>query len=103
MTFINALKDRCIIQRFTEGTVNNYGHPAKLWTYLLRDVPCRLVAGTGRELQVGAEVVIAEYKLILRDVTITEQDRVIIGGITYEVLLVASRQTAKECVLRVVR
>lgn len=108
MTLLNALKDRCIIQRFTAGTADYYGHPAKVWTYLSSNVPCRLIAGSGRELQIGAEVVIAEYKLSLRGVSITEQDRVIISGTTYEVLLVKTRLDGagsyhKECILRLVR
>ena len=96
MTLLNALKDRCVVQRYTEGTADVYGIPAKVWTYHLKNLPCRLVAGSGREIQIGARVVVAEYKLIMRGVDITEQDRVIIGGITYEVLLVADDQNGWE-------
>ena len=69
---------------------------------------------SGVEVKVGAELVIADYKLFLGDVTITEQDRVnVYWGTTdvwvmYEILLVMDRQDCadshhKECLLRTVR
>ena len=48
----------------------------------------QLFLSTGREIKVDAEIVIADYKLFIGDVDITEQDRVVISGLTYEVLLV---------------
>lgn len=62
----------------------------------------------GREIKVGAEVVQAEYLLYIEDVDITEQDRVVLDGVTYDVLLVDERQDGvgihhKECWLRAVR
>jgi len=96
-----------------------YGQPVKGWVVVpeLSDEPCRLMAGSGREIVVGAEVVIADYKLFLGDVTITEQDRVNVcvkdpAGAwvytLYEILLVNNVQDGvdshhKECYLRAVR
>lgn len=92
------------------------GNPVKVWGLAadLGDVPCRLMAITGREVLVGAEVVIADYKLFLGDVTVSEQDRVWVyagtvkGWALYEILLVEDKQDStdshhKECLLRVVR
>jgi hypothetical protein len=66
------------------------------------------MATKGREILIGAEVVIADYTLFIDDIDITEQDRVIIGSVTYEVLLVGTRQDStsghhKECFMRTVR
>lgn len=85
-----------------------YGNPIVDWLDHLTNQDCRLMAGSGREIMFGAEVVIADYKLFIADVDITEQDRVEIDNITYEVLLVADRQDSaithhKECLMRTVR
>jgi len=66
------------------------------------------MATSGREIMVGAKVVIADYKLFIADIDITERDQVEIDSITYEVLLVAERQDDtgshhKECLMRTVR
>jgi len=87
MSFNDLLIDTCTIQRFTEGAVDVYGNPTLVWAdHLTED--CRLTSSSGREIKVGAELVIADYKLFIGDVDITEQDRVVIGGLTYEILLV---------------
>lgn len=108
MSYSSLLINVCTIQRFSEGALDNYGIPVKTWTDISTNEPCRLMAGSGREIKVGAEVVVADYKLFLGDVDITEQDRVEIDSITYEVLLVADREDGivshhKECFMRVVR
>jgi len=69
---------------------------------------------SGVEVKVGAELVVADYKLFLGDVTVTEQDRVNIywgtvdAWVMYEILLVMNRQDGidshhKECLLRTAR
>ena len=63
---------------------------------------------SGVELKVGAEIVVADYKLFMEDVDITERDRVVLGGITYEILLVQDHQNGiddhhKEVYMRVSR
>ena len=97
-------------------TTDDYGNPTVSWVLAtdLGDVPCRLIATTGMELKIGAEVVIPDFKLFLGDVTISEQDRVwvyagtIKGWALYEILLVKDLQDGidshhKECYLRTVR
>ena len=114
MSYLNSFIDICTVQRFTEGAADDYGHPAKIWADYLTGEPCRLVVGSGREINVGAEVVIADYKLFMENVTITEQDRVkvywgtIDAWVEYEILLVKDRQDGtdshhKELLLRTVR
>lgn len=108
MTFAALLINICTIKRFIPGVADGYGNPTGTWDDHLVDQACRLMAGSGREVKVGAEVVIADYKLFLDNVDITEQDRVIIDGTTYEVLLVGDRQDGanshhKECFMRVSR
>jgi hypothetical protein len=67
-----------------------------------------LVSGRGREIQIGAEVVIADYILHIGTVDVTEQDRILLDGITYEILTVRNFQDGinshhRECYLRTVR
>jgi len=88
MSYALLLIDTGTIQRFTEGVIDAYGNPTLTWADHLVDEPCRLVSAKGRELKVGAELVIADYKLFVNSIDVTEQDRVVIGGNTYEILLV---------------
>ena len=88
MSYTSLLIETCTTQRFTEGVIDDYGNPTKTWADHLTDEPCRLNANRGRELKFGAEIVVADYELFLDDVDITEQDRVVLDGNTYEVLLV---------------
>jgi len=108
MTYTSLLINTCDVERNIPGAVGDYGHKADSWAVHLDDEPCRLMAGAGKEIKVGAEVVIADYKLFLGDVDITEQDRVVIDSINYEILLVTDKQDSadshhKECFMRVVR
>ncbi len=92
MSFDDLLISAATVKRFTEGAPDPYGNPVKTWPIHLADEPCRLMATAGREIKVGAEVVVANYRLFIGDVDITEQDRVVIDSVTYEVLLVARKQ-----------
>ena len=108
MSFETLLINTCTTKRFTEGAPDAYGNPVKTWADHLTNQDCRLASSSGREVKVGAEVVIADYKLFIGDVDITEQDRVIVDGITYEVLLVQTYADSvddhhKQCWLRVAR
>lgn len=108
MSFDSLLVNVCTVERYTEGVADNYGNPTLTWASHLSSEPCRLMATTGKEVKIGAEIVIANYTLFLGDVDITEQDRVVIGSTTYEVLLVSDRQDStgshhKECFMVVSR
>jgi len=88
------------------ASVDGYGNPVLTWTD--RTFDCRLTAGTGREIKVGAEIVVADYKLFVESIDIIEQDKVVIGGLTYEVLLVQDYSDDavshhKQCWLRISR
>jgi hypothetical protein len=109
MSFDTLLVDTCTTRRYTEGAQDTYGNPTRTWTDYLEDEPCRLASAGGREVQMEAEAVIADYKLFLDDVDITEQDTVVVSGTTYRVLLVERKQNHltgghhKEAMLQVVR
>ena len=108
MTFENLLIDTCNIQRYTEGAADDYGHPAKTWATLHDDEPCRHVSGQGREIKVGQEVVIVYDQLFVGDIDVTEQDRVIIDCVTYQILAVVFRKDNlgshhKQCFIEVVK
>ena len=116
MSYATLLINWCSVYRFTAGAIDAYGQPTKTWAVVpaLSDVACRIMSGSGREIIVGAEVVIADYKLFLGDVVITEQDKVYVywgtvdAWVEYEILLVSDIQNGsdshhKECWLRTVR
>ena len=106
MSYLELLINTCTIRRWADSGTDAYGNPTKVWAdYLTK--PCRLVAGSGREVKVGAEVVVSNFRLFLEDVDVTERDRVAAGGDIYEVVLVSDRQDGsgvhhKECDLVVV-
>ena len=107
MSFESLLIDTCTVRRFTTGAVDDYGKPAENWADHITDEPCRLTPVTNKEIVVGAEVVRADYDLFIGDVDVTEQDRILIGLTTYEILSVMLRKSFnshhKELLLRVVR
>ena len=125
MSYAGLLINYVVGYRLTPGTPDDYGQPTvgESWDVIagLNDVPCRLMATTGREVLVGAEVVIAEYKLFMParpdDENFTEQDRAYVYvkdasdawiATMYEVLLVKNIQDGvqghhMECLLRTVR
>jgi len=106
LSYLELLINTCTIRRWADSGTDAYGNPIKVWAdYLTK--PCRLVAGSGREVKVGAEVVVSNFRLFLEDVDVTERDRVAVGGDIYEVVLVSDRQDGsgahhKECDLVVV-
>ena len=119
MSYLSLLINWCRVEEDIGGAPDVYGGKAEDWQPVdgLEDIPCRLMSGAGKEILVGAEVVIADYKLFLGDVVITEQNRVYVEtkdptgvwvGVTYEILLVNDIQNGvnghhKECYLRTVR
>lgn len=112
MAFADLLINTCTIKKLVQGPgVDAYGHPDVSWNDV-PDTACRITTPTGREIMVGAEVVVADYLLFLEDVDIDEQDRIemVVDGVTetYEILLVKRRQDGagahhRECFLRTVR
>ena len=108
MIYDSLLINICDIQRFTDGAIDDYGQPAKIWTTLHDDEPCRHVSGQGREIKIGQEVVIVYDQLFVGDIDVTEQDRVVIDGVTYQILSVVFRQDGfgthhKQCFLEVIK
>lgn len=102
MAFADLLIHLADIKRFTPGAVDNYGNPAKAWAIIYADEPCRFISTGGREIKIGAEVVISNWQVFVDDsVIVTEQDRVdnirlassgvVIDASTYEVKLVRIR------------
>ena len=92
MAYTDLLIHTCDVSRFTEGTADAYGNPVLSWSTIYNALPCRLMASGGREIKQDLQVAISDWTLQLESgVTITERDRVITGGVTYEVLLVSER------------
>ena len=116
MTYLSLLINTCTTRRYPAGGVlDTYGTPAKVWADYLIGIPCRWSTPSNREVKVGAEVVLADLQLFLNYVDIlgnpmdiTEQDRVVLNGMTYEVLSASDRQNGTanhhvECLLRRVK
>ena len=99
MTFDSLLINECDIQEFTVAPApDDYGQPIKTWQIkdvdgvLYDDIPCRYVSGKGTEIKVGQEVVIIYDELYVGDIEVTEQDRVILNTLTYQIVSVVPRQ-----------
>lgn len=126
MSYSSLLIHFCGIEADVGVVPDAYGGIVEDWQDVagLEDFPCRLMTSTGTEVLVGAEVVVADYKLFLDEETpagvpvlVTEQNRVHVwvkdaSGAwilaTYGILLVRHIQDGvnghhKECHLRIVR
>jgi len=117
MSYTSLLINSASVYRYPAGGAPDpYGTPAKVWAVVpeLSDTPCRITPVSGIEIKVGAELVVADYKLFLGNVTLTEQDKVYVywgtidAWVEYEILQVMDRQDGidshhKECFLRTAR
>ncbi len=92
MSFTSLLNSTCTIQRYVAGAADAYGVPAKAWADHLVAQPCRLSYPKGKQLQTATEVVPITEMLFMAVVDVTEHDRVVVGGNTYDILFVATRQ-----------
>ena len=103
MSFDSLLIHICDIKRHTITGTDDYGNPTYSWIPpIYSDEPCRLMASSGKEIKVGVEVVISDWKLFIDEsATVTEQDRIdnirlastgaVIDASTFEILLVQMR------------
>ena len=102
MSFTSLLIHTCDIGALTQGVADGYGTPAETWPLSYTSEPCRLMSTTGREIKVGAVVMISDWKLFVDvSVVIDEQDRVsniidtstgiVVDSSTFEVLMVQPR------------
>lgn len=103
MSFSSLLIHTCDIGCLVQGDKDGYGTPAKTWPVVdYEGQPCRLVSTGGREVKIGAKVVISDWKLFVdNSVAVDEQDRVseirlastggIINLATFEIILVQIR------------
>ena len=102
MSLSSLLIHTCDIGLLTQGAQDTYGTPVKTWPITYTSQPCRLVSTAGREVKVGAEVVISDWKLFVDVlVNVDEQDRVsniilastggVVDSSTFEIILVQPR------------
>jgi hypothetical protein len=92
MAFTDLLINTCTVQRWASLVSDDYGQPVKTWNDYLVDQKCRLSYPKGRQVQRDTEVIPVEAVLFLENIDVTEYDRVIVDGITYEILFVATLQ-----------
>ena len=62
MSFEGLLLNTCTVSRYTTGGIDDYGHAVKTWGNHLVGQPCRLQATETREVVIGKEVVLANYR-----------------------------------------
>ena len=102
MSFDTLLIHTCDIGILNQGDKDGYGTPSKTWPLSYEGQRCRLVSTGGREIKIGAKVMISDWKLFVDGfVIVDEQDRVSeirlasTGGeinlATFEILLVQMR------------
>lgn len=117
MSFASLLIHTCDIGHLNQAIPpDTYGMPIKTWPIVYTGQGCRLMSTSGREVKIGAEVVISDWKLFVdNSVNVDEQDRVSniklattglgIDTSTFEVILVQMRSNGigehhKELVLQ---
>jgi hypothetical protein len=110
MSFDSLLINTGTVKRYTTGAANDYGRSTKTWADHLVNQKCRLMemSGPEAEIRIGAEVVIAGYKVFCKNIDVIESDRWVIDGVTYEILKVNFHQDSatkhhKECYVRTVK
>lgn len=92
MSYSSLLINTCTIKRHAITGTDAYGQPIYNWVDHLIDQSCRWSTPKNTEIKIGAEVVIVDRQLFLEDIDITEQDRVVMDGETFEVIASVKRQ-----------
>lgn len=119
MSFNSLLIHTCDIGALTQGASDAYGNPVQTFPLSYTTKECRLMPTAGREVKVGAEVMISDWTLFIPSgVTVDEQDRIsnilarsdgsTINSETFEILQVKFRSDSvseqhKELLLRSVK
>lgn len=104
MSFDALLNQTCTIRRVT--TVNDGPEPSEVWATTASDVPCRLSMLRAIELGQLHQTMAITHRLYLPYSTdVTNDDRVIVDSVTYEVEMVnanpGSRQHHVEALIKV--
>lgn len=92
MSYNDLLINTCTIKRYTVTGTDAYGNPTYTWADYLTDESCRWSTPKHLEIKNGAEVVVIDKQLFLKNIDITEQDRVVLDSETYEVVSSIKRQ-----------
>lgn len=88
MSYTDLLIHSCTVRRDVPGATTAYGYKTETFGDHLTSQACRLEAAKGREVKIGADIVIADYVLFMQDIDVTEQDKILLDSVTYEILLV---------------
>ena len=102
MSYDSLLIHTCDIGALSQVGTDDYGMPTETWPLSYTDKECRIMPTTGREIKVGAKVMISDWKMFVPlDTTVDEQDRisnikmratgVVLDASTFEILLVQIR------------
>ena len=94
----SLMNTTCDISRFTAAGVDAHGQPTGAWANSSTGIVCRIrelagVSTANNEIidSSGTAIVASHEVWLLPGVSITEKDRVVHGGITYDVQFVVSR------------
>ena len=91
MSYATLLINAIVVRRYTDGGTDAYGNPTKVWADHL-SIDGRISYPKGRQVQRGTEVVPVDAVLFLEEVDVTEDDRAVVDGTTYEIVFVATLQ-----------
>jgi hypothetical protein len=109
MSFQSLLYQRASILRNTASGKDTHGAPNETWTAVYTSVPCRLANSRGKEVLVKDQNVIEDNVLFMgASADVTERDKILLDGVTYEILFVDAPRNAtaihhKQLSLRTVR
>lgn len=75
------------IERKSLGAADDYNEHAESWAVVAADVPCRIQGMRGRENTENKQAVLVTHlAVMLAGTDLTEKDRVLSDGVSYEVL-----------------
>ena len=91
--YTEVMPDTCDVTRHTKTGTDALNNDIYTWAVIENDVKCRREVEAddedGREVYIDTQVVRADYKFYVEPGTdVTEKDRIVFGGGTYEVLYV---------------
>lgn len=88
MSIMDLLNTTATVRRYSEGTRNALGEPARTWADASTGNPARLEGISGKETM-QPRVVEATHRVFMSsDASVGEADRLVIDGRTFEVVFV---------------
>lgn len=109
MSFESLLVHTCDIERPSVVSRDDSGKPIKSWAKLYTSLPCRVALASGQKKWQGVMAELVDYEVIVPNIDVTEQDRVLWQGNEHKILFVdhaadaTGRHHHKELAVQIIR